>query len=336
MSTGEMKFKVLHTDAAPGAPLEAERRELARAGAELISYHCHTEEDVIHAAPDADGLLVGSAPITRRVISALPRCQVIVRYGIGVDTIDVAAATEYGVIVANIPDFCLEEVANHAIMLLLACSKRLVRLDDAVRAGQWERRREILANTGRIAGQTLGLVAFGKIPRAIVPKARALQLRVLAYDPYVHDACMQAYGVTPARLDELLAQSDYVSVHTPLTLETRGMFDEHVFRQMKRSAFFINTSRGPVVNERALTRALQEGWIAGAGLDVFEQEPLVPESPLCSMPNVTLTPHSASYSEEAFAELRQRVGAEAARVLNGYEPTAWVNPEVKDRVTRAD
>jgi D-3-phosphoglycerate dehydrogenase len=323
------RFKVVHTDAPPDAPLEAERRELARVGAVLVSSQCHTEDDVIHLARDADAILNATAQITRRVIEQLQHCQVIVRYGIGVDTIDIPAATEYGIMVANVPDFCMQEVSNHALMLLLACAKRLVRLDGAVRAGEWGRRGEILPGADAIAGQTLGLVAFGKIPRALVPKAHALHMDVLAFDPYVQASTFQSYGVTPVSLEELLERSDYVSVHTPLTPETRGLFDAAAFRRMKPSAYFINTSRGPVVVEKALIQALQEGWIAGAGLDVFEEEPLPPDSPLTVLDNVVLTPHSASYSEAAFSELYRRVGAEAARVLSGDPPENLVNPEIK-------
>jgi D-3-phosphoglycerate dehydrogenase len=323
------KLKVVHTDAPPDAPLEAERRELARVGAVLVSSQCHTEDDVIDLAHDADAILNAAALITRRVIGTLERCRLIVRYGIGVDTIDIPAATERGIMVANVPDFCLEEVSNHALMLLLACAKRLVRLDGAVRAGAWGRRREILQGADAIAGQTLGLVAFGKIPRALVPKARALHMEILSHDPYVQAGTFQSYGVTPVGFEELLERSDYVSVHTPLNTDTRGLFDAAAFRRMKPSAYFINTSRGPVVVESALIQALQEGWIAGAGLDVFEAEPLPPDSPLTALDNVVLTPHSASYSEAAFAELYRRVGAEAARVLSGEPPENLVNPAVK-------
>ncbi len=332
MTSQTRQFKVVVTNAAPGEPLLPERQELARVNAQVVPARCGTEEETIAATRDADGILNRSAPITRRVIEALERCRVIVRYGIGVDTVDVQAATEHGIVVANVPDFCLEEVANHAIMLLLACAKKLIRLHDAVRDGDWERRREILRPMGRVAGQTLGLVAFGKIPRAMVPKARALQMRVLAYDPYVSPTTVHQYGALPVEFDALLAQSDYVSVHTPLNDETHGLFGEREFRAMKPTAFFINTSRGPVVEESALIRALEAGWIAGAGLDVFEQEPVRPDNPLLKMANVVLTPHTASFSDEAFAELPRRVGEEAARVLNGQWPTALVNPEVKGKV----
>jgi D-3-phosphoglycerate dehydrogenase len=326
------RFRVVHTDARTDAPLEIERRELAAVNAEVLAFPCKNEEDVMQATRQADGILNSAAPITRRVIENLERCRVIVRYGIGVDTIDVEAATERGIVVANVPDFCLEEVANHAILLLMACAKKLVRLDRAVRAGEWARKREILRPMGKIAGQTLGLVAFGKIPQALVPKARALQLRLLVYDPFVPPELFEAHGVTPVGFDDVLSRSDFVSVHTPLTQKTRGMFGEREFHLMKPSAFFINTSRGPVVQESALIAALREGRIAGAGLDVLEQEPVTPDNPLLEMPNVILTPHTASYSDAAFTELPRRVAGEAARVLSGQWPTALVNPAVKAKV----
>jgi D-3-phosphoglycerate dehydrogenase len=329
-----MPYTFVHVDAPPDAPLPDERDVLARSGleAQLISSQCQDEEDVIELARDADAILDIRTPITRRVIENLPRCKVMVRYGIGVDTFDIPAATEHGIVLANVPDFCIEEVSNHALLLLLACAKKLVGLDAMVRAGGWQSLGQGIAPMGTIHGQTLGLVAFGKIPRALVGKARALGLHCLVYDPYVDEKTVRCYGAEPARFEEVLAQADYLSVHAPLTEETQRMFGEREFRLMKPTAFFINTARGKVVYEPALIRALQEGWIAGAGLDVLEEEPPALDNPLLSMDNVTLTPHSASYSDAAFAELRRRVMQEAVRVLKGYWPHSLVNPGVKERI----
>ena len=330
-----MPYIIAHVDAAPDAPLPDERSVLARSGieAQLVCKQCQSEEDVIELARDADAILDIHTPITRRIMENLHRCKVMVRYGIGVDSFDIPAATEHSIVLANVPDFCMEEVSNHALLLLLACAKKLTRLNAALKAGDWKARQTILSPMGTIHGQTLGLVAFGKIPRALVGKARALGLYCLAYDPYVNGETIRRYGAEPARLEELLAQADYVSVHTPLTEGTRRMFGEREFRLMKPTAFFINTSRGKVVDETALIRALREGWIAGAGLDVLEEEPPARDNPLLSMDNVILTPHSASYSDAAFAELRRRVVEEAVRVLKGHWPRSLVNPAVKEKVS---
>ena len=313
------KFKVVLPGTPPEPSMERERRALAKVDAELVSIPYGNEEELIAATRDADGLLVSSAKITRRVIEAMKRCKVIARYGVGVDNVDLQAATDHGIVVANVPDFCMQEVSNHAIMLLLASAKKLVRLDSAVRDGNWARRSELQGSTPQIAGETLGLVAFGKIAKAVAPKAKALRLKVLAYDPYLDDAVFEEHGVLRVEFDDLLSRSDYVSVHTPLTDETRGMFGEREFRLMKPTAYFINTSRGPVVNEAALVTALREGWIAGAGLDVFEQEPVRADNPLLSLPNVTLTAHTASYSDPAFASLYRRTAEEASNSEFGLE-----------------
>jgi len=329
-----MPYIIAHVDAPPDALLPDERDVLARSGldAQLVCKRCQSEEDVIELARDADAILDIHTSITRRVIEKLRRCKVMVRYGIGVDSFDIPAATEHGIVLANVPDFCMEEVSNHALLLLLACAKKLTKLNAMVRAGGWQSMGQGISPMGTIHGQTLGLVAFGKIPRALVGKARALGLYCLAYDPYVDEETVRRYGAEPARFEELLAQADYVSVHTPLSEDTRRMFGEREFRLMKPTAFFINTARGKVVDEAALLRALQEGRIAGAGLDVLEEEPPARDNPLLSMDNVILTPHSASYSDAAFAELRRRVVQEAVRVLKGYWPRSLVNPAVKERV----
>lgn len=320
------RFKVVIPDADPEEERPDERKALDKIGAKIICLRCRTEEELMAATRDADAVLVtGSNVMTRRVIENLRRCKVIVRYGIGVDNIDLEAATERGIVVANVPDFCMEEVANHAIMFLLACAKKLAFLHNALRAGIWDRK--LLPPMPCIYGQTLGLVGFGRIARAVARKAHAFNLRILAYDPYVDKSVAGEYGVVLLRgeLGELLEEADYVSIHVPLTEETRHMFGEEEFRRMKPTAFLINTSRGAVVDERALIKALREGWIAGAALDVFEKEPPDPDNPLLKMDNVIVTPHSASYSDAAFRDLRRRVGEEAARVLSGRRPLHPVN-----------
>ncbi len=331
------KFKILHTGASPDEPLDLERQALADLDVEIIQPgRLRTEDEIIKFGHDADILLVIAEPITRRVISSLPRLKGIVRYGIGVDTIDLKAATEFGVVVANFPDFCLDEVANHTLALLLALNRKLFRLDRVVREGRWNPAvlRSVLPPLGPLRGETLGLVAFGNIPRRVAPRAQAFGLQVVAYDPYVDDQVFHRFGVRRAgRVDDLLAESDYVSCHLPLTEETYHFFTAERFRLMKPTAYFINTSRGKVVDEAALARALTEGWIAGAGLDVFEEEPLPPDSPLTRLENVIVTPHVAYYSDRSERDIKLRVGRAAADILRGFQPEHVANPEVLKKVS---
>ena len=331
------KFRVLHTD--PDflkVPLDVEEAELAKIGAELIPVLCTTEEDVIKAGRDVDAILNVAAPVKRKAIQGLERCRVIVRYGVGLDTVDPDAATEKGIVIAHVPDFCIEEVSNHAMVHLLVCAKKFVRLDRLARNGLWSEKIEVLAPMGSVHGQTLGLVACGNIARATAAKAQAFNMEILGYDPYVDPGLAQASGITLVSFEELLQRSDYVSLHTPLIPETRHLMGEKEFQLMKPSAFLINTSRGPVVDEEALIKALRLGWIAGAGLDVFEQEPTDPENPLLKLDSVVVTPHTASYSDVAFDILRHRVAQEAVRVLTGHWPLHLGNPAIREKLQLKD
>ncbi len=330
----ERQFKVVRVDRISGllATMAEETEELAKVNAELVGVDCATEDEIIEAAKDADAILTSQAQITRRVMEALPKCKVIVRYGVGYDTIDVDAATDNGILVVNIPDFCWEEVSNHAIVLLLACAKKLVFLNNYTKQGRWAEGKRAQAPMGSIYGQTLGLVGCGNIGRMTARKAQCFGLRVLGYDPYVDESLAKEHGITLVSLPELLKESDYISVHTPLNKETRHLIGEKEFKQMKPTAYFINTARGSVVDEPALIKALQEKWIAGAGLDVFEKEPIDSDNPLLKMDNVVVTPHDASYSDAAFKRCRTSVGQEAARVLSGQWPKNVVNKTVKPKV----
>ncbi|MFQ5996146.1 MAG: C-terminal binding protein [Dehalococcoidales bacterium] len=327
------RLKVVRVDRMDDrSPMVEEAKELAKLNVELVDADCATEDEIIERAKDADAILVVSAKITRRVMEALTKCKVIVRYGIGYDTVDVAAATDNGILVVNIPDFCFEEVSNHAIALLLVCAKKLVFLNNGVKQGGWIECKRAQAPMGSIYGQTLGLIGCGNIGRMTARKARCFDLRILGYDPYVNKSLAKEHGITLVSLPELLKESDYISVHALLNEETWHLIGEKEFRQMKPSAYFINTSRGSVVDEAALIKALQERWIAGAGLDVFEKEPIDPDNPLLKMDNVVVLPHSASYSDVAFKRLRTSVGQEAARVLSGRWPKNWVNKTIKPKV----
>jgi len=309
-----------------------EAEELAKVNAELVGADCVTEDEIIEAAKGADAILTSAAQITRRVMEALPKCKVIIRYGIGFDTIDVDAATDNSILVVNIPDFCFEEVSNHAIILLLACAKKLILLNNGIKQGRWGEVSRALAPMGSIYGQTLGVIGCGNLGRMTARKAQCFGLKIFGYDPYVDKSLTKEYGITLVSLPELLKESDFISVHTPLNKETWHLIGEKEFKQMKPTAYFINTSRGSVVDEPALIKALQEKWIAGAGLDVFEKEPVDADNPLLKMDNVVVTPHSASYSDDAFKRLRTSVGQEAARVLSGRWPKNVVNKIIKPKV----
>jgi len=286
-----------------------------------------TEDEVIAKTRDADALVTSASPVTRSVMSALEGLKVVARTGVGYDVIDVPAATELGVIVVNIPDIWVREVANHALALLLAWNCKIVVLDRQVHAGVWsagvpgER-------TGSLHGETVGIVGLGSIGSAFARRVAALETKVIACDPYVDDARFAALGVERVSLETLAARADYVSVHTLLNAETRHLIGEAFLRRMKPTAILINTSRGPVVDEAALAQALRDKRLAGAALDVWEQEPVTADNPLLKMDNVIATPHAAYFSAPAVAQVPRRCGEEVARVLTGQRPLNVVNPEV--------
>ena len=315
----------------PGAGYELEMEALGPVGAAIVEVAAKTEDEFIGAARDADALYAKARPITRRIIDGLERCRVIALGSVGVDSVDIAAATARGIPVTNVPDTFIEEVADHAMMLLLATFRRLVTQDRLVRDGRWKEGRPMLLQLPRLMGQTLGFVAFGHVARAVAVRARAFGVRMLAYDSYVEELVMSPYGVEPASLSEVLQRSDIVSMHAPPTPDAHHMLREEHFRLMKPSALFINTGRGPTVDESALVKALQEGWIAGAGLDVLEQEPPAPGNPLLGMDNVILTAHVASASARFDPARRRRVGHEIALVLRGRWPRSCANPSVLER-----
>ena len=315
--------KILTTAA---APFDHEREALARLDAEFVVVPAE-EDAVVAAIADADAYYP-TGKVSRRVIAAAKRCKIIALGSIGVDYVDIAAATEHGIPVTNVPDTFVEEVADHAMTLLLGGFRRLVEHDRMVREGRWREGRAHLYQFPRLWGQTLGFVGFGRIARAVAQRARAFGVRMLAYDPYVAETALLAHGVAPAGLHELLAESDFVSMHAPGTPETGGMMGEAEFRRMKPTALFINTGRGATVDEAAFITALQQGWIAGAALDVLAVEPPRQDNPLLQMRNVTFTAHVASASARFDPARKRRVGQEIALVLSGRWPMACVNPAV--------
>lgn len=303
--------------------LAQEEELMQKLDAQLLAYHYQTAGDVLEAARDCDVLICEWAPITRQVIEGLTRCRGIVRYAIGVDNIDVAAATERGIPVCNVPDYCLDEVSNQTIALLLDCARKLTFSANMLKQGVSSY--TALKPLHRLAGQTLGLMGFGHIPQLVARKLAGFGLRLITYDPYLPEEAVRRLGVTPVSFDELLGQSDYLSLHCPLTGETRHLFNEGTLRRMKKTSVLLNTARGAIVDTNDLVRALQEGTIAMAGLDVTEEEPLPADALLLKLPNAVVTPHLAWYSEEAIRSLQLGVAQETARLLQGEPPLHVVN-----------
>jgi D-3-phosphoglycerate dehydrogenase len=306
---------------------DLERKMLEPIGARvyLVAQDPVTEDDVILEAKDADAILVREAPITAKVIQALQRCKIISRYGVGVDNVDLGVAKERKIYVTNVPDYGTEEVSDHAASLLLACIRGLLVRDKSLRQGIWEA--DINAPIYRTTGKSLGIIGYGRIGRAFHRKWKGfLPERVLVYDPYVSDDIIREKGAEKTDLDTVLSESDYISIHAALTHETRHMVNESALHKMKNTAILINTARGPIVEQKALTKALQEEWILAAGLDVFEGEPIARDNPLIEMPNVVLTGHVAWYSKNSIRTLQSRAAEEVLRVLTGKTPVCWVNP----------
>jgi D-3-phosphoglycerate dehydrogenase len=327
-----MKKLAVHTAAGPDAEMPIERGILDVPDVEFrLAGRCRTPEDVAEAVREADVALCGMEPFTDAVFAAAPNLKMVIRYGVGVDTVDLHAATEHGVIVGHFPDFCIEEVANHALTHMLAGAKKFTRQDRAVREGRWGSARSFLAPMGAIKGETLGLVAFGNIAQAMATRGKALGMQVIAHDPYASAETFDAAGVESVSLDDLTARSDYISCHLPLNDATQGMLDGAFFAAMKPTAYFINTGRGRVVNEPELIAALVAGEIAGAGLDVFDTEPIDADHPLCAMENVTLTPHTAAYSDVARESLSCRLATDVLAVCRGGTPEFVANPAVMER-----
>lgn len=306
---------------------ETERAILAGIDARMIlaPADCITEEEVIAAADEADAIMVREAPVTARVLDALPNLRAVVRYGVGVDNIDLDRAREKGIYVANVPGYGNEEVSDHAAALLLACIRTLPAREKTLRQGRFET--DINEKIYRTAGKTLGLLGYGAIGRVFLRKWRGFDPgRVLVCDPAVSSDTAGREGFELTDLSVLLRESDFVSLHLPLTDATRGLIDEAALRSMKPTSILINTARGGIVDEEALARALKEGWILAAGLDVFEKEPLPPGSPLLGLDNLILTGHVGWYSKDSVKELQTRAAREVVRTLTGTKPENWVNP----------
>jgi D-3-phosphoglycerate dehydrogenase / 2-oxoglutarate reductase len=326
MATSHEKVVIVDYDY---GDVDIERQILEEGGLEIVAAQCKTEEEVIEVAHDAAAIIAQYATISARVIAELPDCRVIARYGTGVDIVDVDSATRHDILVTNVPnDWCENEVADHAMALLLAVARKTNVYDRATRGGTWQWQSG--APIHRLRGSILGLLSFGAIARAIAARAAGFGMRITAHDPYLPADDIAAAGTMPVSFDELVTQSDCLVIQAPLTPQTHHLFDEAQLRRMKPSSILINTARGPIIDDRALHRALSEGWIAGAGLDDIEEEPAKvrdwrPDNPLFSLDNVVITPHAAYYSEESIGTVRRFAAEEVVRVLTGKPPLSPVN-----------
>ena len=295
--------------------LEPAEKALAELNPTLRMAKSTSAEDILEVARDADAILVTYAKLPRDLIMQLTRCKAIGRFGLGVDNIDLPACKEKGIAVNYVPDYCIHEVSDHAMAMLLALIRKIPLSNKVVQAGRWEM--PVVVPIRRIQGTVLGLLGFGNIPRLVAPKAKAFGMKVIAFDPYAKAELFKAAGVESVDLDTLLKTSDYISVHAPHTPQTRGMVNADAFAKMKKGVYIVNTARGPLIDEPALIAALDSGQVGGAALDVVAVEPLPKDSPLLGRDKVILTPHTGFYSIEALDELQSKCASDVARVLSG-------------------
>lgn len=336
-----MTFKVVQLMDKPGGFMPDYGDMIRQAGVDVdfSKIDCTIEDEIIAAAADADAV-IGVAtfqPFTRKVIENLPKCRFIMSLGIGFDNLDVQAATDHGILAANVPDYCQEEMSDHAMALILAMARKITKLDNFVKQGKWllepepEIQMQVWPTMIGLRDKTLGLVGFGRIARQLAPKAQGFGMRVIAYDPYLDESAVQSAGAEKVNLDDLLAQADVISFHCALTDETRHMLGAEQFEKMKPSAIVVNTARGGLIDHSALCQALTTGQISGAGLDVTDPEPIPADDPLLKLENVTITPHSAHASIPALMALLMRSGEEVIRVLKGELPVGLLNPQAEEK-----
>ena len=302
--------------------LDPARDVLSAIGADIQLAAEPTPDAIMKLAKDADGVLVTYAKITADMIRQMTKCRIISRFGIGVDNVDIPVATEKGIVVTKVPDYCIDEVSDHAMALLLSAVRKIPMGTEQVHAGTWKMPNFVPIH--RLRGSVLGLAGFGRIPQLVAPKAQAFGMKVIAFDPYLPKEVFTKAGVEQVDFPTLLKRSDYISVHSPLTPETKGLFNADAFKQMKKGAYIVNTARGPVIDEQALAAAIDSGHIAGAGLDVMTNEPPV-NSPLIGKKNVIITPHTSFYSDESLVELQTKAAQEVANVLTGKAARNPVN-----------
>ena len=322
------KYKVVITDHEYKS-IENERRILEPLGVDLQDYQYKDTENILRVAKDADAIIVQYAKMPRELVEQLDHCRIIARYATGFDGIDLDACTDKGIYFCNVSDYCRAEVSTHTLALLLEMARRVSRYNAWTHSGKWYSMPGIQHS---LRNQVIGVISFGRIARSFIDKVKPLCDNIWVNDKYVSEEEMRQYGVEPKSLEEIYENADYISVHCPLTEETRHMFNRETFRKMKNTAVLINVSRGPVVSEQDLCEALDTGQIGGAALDVLETEPPAPDHPLFQYENVIITPHTAWYSEESQAVLQSTPAEDIARVLRGERPLNVVNKEVFDRL----
>lgn len=317
------KYKIVVTDDRYGE-YEEEKKVLRRINGELVVTNCSTPGEVIDVVKDADGVLANLAPITGDVIEAMEKCKIISRYGVGYDNVDVATATARGIYVANVPDYCGEDVSDHTITLVMSCLRKTAKIDRKVKAGEWDISSK--EKIYRLNRKKYGLIGYGQIAKIVHRKLKGFNLsKVLIYDPFVDAETIEKAGGKKVELNELCRESDFVSIHIPLNETTRGMIGKEQFALMKSNTVIVNVSRGGVVDEKALIETLQNGKIHAAGLDVFEEEPPKKDNPLLKMDNVVLSDHAGWYTVESRAELKTKAAQNVAAVLTGNRPLYPVN-----------
>lgn len=301
---------------------DIEREILAAIDAELVLCNCATEEDVICQCANADAILLDMAPMGSKAVNALKKCKVVSRYGVGYDNLDIAACTERGVQATNVPDYCAEDVAEHALALMMACLRDVARRDRLVRQGQWN----IHRTSFRLSGKVLGVLGFGRIARELVKKCSGLGFsEILVYDPYVSEETCSGLGAVKAELEDVLKSADFLSLHMPVTPETTGMINKHTLGMMKPTAILVNTGRGPLINDEDMVEALKSHKILCAGLDTHNSEPLPSASPYFSLENVILTDHTAYSTEEATKDLKTKAAKNVVYALTGVPPVYPIN-----------
>jgi D-3-phosphoglycerate dehydrogenase len=325
------RFKVIFVEHGYNSA-EAERAIIEKAGGEFVDCDGLPTEETLRRCADADAIMVRRLQLTRERIAGFKGCKMLLRYGVGVDNIDLAASTDAGIIVGHVPVYCQDEVSTHAVALLLDCIRRIVPTHEAMRAGCWDVHRN--DPIYRVAGKTLGIVGLGTLGQAVVRKFQGWNMRLLACDPYLDDGVAEALSVKLVSLEQLFSQSDYVSLHVPLLPETRHVIRAETLALMRRGAILVNTARGPLVSGTDLLQALDSGQISCAALDVFENEPPPADSPLRKHPRLIMTDHIAWYSEEAQIELQERAAREVVRGCTGGLPENIANPEVLERLGR--
>ncbi len=322
------RYKVVVLEYLP-VDMAIEKEMLKEIDADLVLCPDNYNEDtIVEYVRDADAIVTDAIPITKRILEAAKKCKVLAQAGVGVDNIDIATATREGIYVANAPHATMDDVADHAMALVLALQRKIVILNQKVKNGEWKELMwgfEASMPMFRLKGKTFGLVALGNIGRGVARRAQGFGCKIIAYDPFVSAEEMKSLGVEPVDLDTLLSESDYISIHAPTTKSTYRMFNEKTIGKMKKTAFLINTSRGAIVDQKALYDAVKSGKIAGAGIDVWEPEPPEADEPLFTLDNVICTPHIAGVSVDCMIDIRKETFSQAIAVLKGGQPDNWIN-----------